>query len=487
MRRFFSFAIVGLYSILFLSPQVVRAQQCPVYTHKTTTVGIRDSLPDGWFVFGLSTANGLFKCNTKSDTPTVIPGTLTDHIVDIDIADDGQWILYLVQGPSSGGRIWKNFLFMIKPDGSGRTQVPLIIDSSSMATFPCYAQFYRHSPLGFEIAYISGYGRVRAISYHFDNLGNVVFGATRTLVDFLSNPADSSSEMYANIDPTLNRQISVCKNEVFMSVFVPTSPGAINPFTCVRTSYITIPNQGLGTAHFKNIYSWLNDDHSTWWGCGLAISIDGSLCLANSNAVGGAAGCVPNAQTNPQMDHKGFYVTRFMYDTMPPIPRDSVILSPAYGISINWCPAQNRIGSWDQLGFGQWSFSNSNEWVIGEQEGTNTPTRGVWVINIPTNTWTLAYTSSGGSIRTPALFLAKVTQVRHGLQPHAKMPMRPSVEKLPCATTFVTLEPMVYRCELYSLAGKLLWKYSRHDAARRMSVRIPGYLRANNTIIAKFL
>jgi hypothetical protein len=46
---------------------------------------------------------------------------------------------------------------------------------------------------------------------------------------------------------------------------------------------------------------------------------------------------------------------------------------------------------------------------------------------------------------------------------------------------------MVYRCELYSLSGKLLWKYSRHDATKRMSVRIPGYLRANNTIIVKFL
>jgi hypothetical protein len=484
------YTLVIFCSLLFVFPQIINAQQCPSYTHKTTLIGARDSLPNGWFLYGLSSTNGLYKCDTRSGTPTMVPNTSNDRVIDIDITDDGQWIVYLVQGPSvTVGRrtyTYKNFVYMIRPDGTGRIEVPVVIDSSGFATYPSNVQFYRHSPYGNELAYISGHGRVRCVSYHLDNQNNAILDSTRTIVYYLSNPADSGYEMYANI--ATDRQFSIFQNQLFIAIYIPPNMQGINPLTIVRTSYVTIPDQGRGISHIEDIYKWLNDDYGTWYGCGLTMSIDGSLCLSNSNAVGGTSGCVPTQTMNPPMDHKGFYVTRFMFDTMPAINRDSVILSPKYGISINWCPTQYRIGTYDELGFTGWSFSNNNDYVIGDQEGNNTPIQGAWVVNVPTNTWTLVYTASNNRVVSPSLYLPGMSSIKREMQSprHASLTSKPGIRKMQDAPN-IMLEPSVYGCEIYSLSGKKVWKYERSGADRRESIAIPGSLRIDNAMIVKWI
>jgi hypothetical protein len=477
MRNYFYCTLVGLYGIFFIAPQIIHAQSCPPFTHKTTITGVRDSLPDGWFVFGLSGQTGLNYCKTRSGTPTIINNTNTDSISDVDISDDGLWILYLNKQSTA---------YLIKPDGTGKT--PLSLGSGII-----YAQFHHHySPA--EIVYIGDQGRVYRVGYHFGVLGNAIFDSTKVIVDFRTDTTKASTDLSAVM--VNYSQFSICKNEFVCTLEIPIPPDTMNPplgnpplGTDDRTSYVTIPNQGAGIARGKNIYKYLTTDSSAWYGCGITVSNDGARVLANSNAFGGTSGCVPNQLLNPPMDHKGFYITCFMYDTMPSVPRDSVVLSANYGISINWCPSQYRIGTYRQLGFSAWSFSNDNDWVVGEQEGTNTPLKGVWIVNIPTNTWTLAYTASS-TVLAPAMFLPETTtSVEQGMRTShvSDVPLRSNVIKVPGVSSRITLEPSVYRCDLYSLSGKHLWTYSRADASERSSVEIPRFLRTNNAVVVDYI
>jgi hypothetical protein len=494
MGGFYNCAIFTLCSIFSIFPLIVNAQQCPSYTHKTTVTSIRDSLPNGWFLFGLSGTNGLYKCDNRTGTPAVIPNTSNDRVLDIDITDDGQWIVYLVKGPSvTVGRrtvVYKNFVYMIKPDGTGRTSIPVVIDSSTSSPYPPYVQFYHHSPYSNELVYISGLGRLRGIIYHLDNQNNVVLDSSRTIISFLADSSNPSGIYYAGLPG--NRQFSIYKNRFYSATYIPEPPDTAFTSTSylaatVRSSYVTIPYQGTGIAHAENIYKWTNDDYGLWYGCGLTMSIDGSMCLANTNAIGGSSGCVPTQTMNPPMDHKGFYVTRFMYDTMPSIERDAVVLDSTYGISINWCPTQYRVGTYDELGFTGWSFSNNNGYVIGEQEGNNTPIQGAWIVNIPTNTWTLVYTASNNRVVSPSLYLPGMTDdVRHGMQPLQPASSKSKMVKIPGTCAGIILEKSVYRCEIYSLTGKQLWKYERTDAGKRIIVDIPHQLRTNNAMVAKY-
>ena len=58
------------------------------------------------------------------------------------------------------------------------------------------------------------------------------------------------------------------------------------------------------------------------------------------------------------MDHKGFYITKFLRKGVdPPIAIDSQIDDPTYGRSINWCPQQYRLGTYNQVNFNEWNFS----------------------------------------------------------------------------------------------------------------------------------
>jgi hypothetical protein len=59
------------------------------------------------------------------------------------------------------------------------------------------------------------------------------------------------------------------------------------------------------------------------------------------------------------------------------------------GISINWCPPEYRSGSSLEVDFWGWYFGNRNDYVVGRLAGTQTPVRGIWLVEWATNTWTL--------------------------------------------------------------------------------------------------
>jgi hypothetical protein len=476
---------ITLLCILTVSSWNAQAQQCPAYAHLSTTIGVRDSLPDGWIVFGQSTPKGLFKCNTRSGAATVIPNTGSDQIVDIDISDDGKWIMYVANGTPH------NKIYVIAPDGSGKTAIPDSIDNTGgwRISFPPNAQFYHWSPYGYEIAYYGGLGRIRSAAFHVDSAGDIRYDTTRDIANFYT--IDSVVNWYMADQLCFYTQFSVSKNRIFNALEIVVPPDTANPPANDRTSFVTIPDQGLGTAGRANVYKWLNDDYKAWFGCGLTMSWDGSLCLANSNAVGDSS-CVPTQKSNPTMDHKGFYVTRFMYDTMAPIARDSVIMSPAYGVSINWCPEKYRLGTYDKLGFTSWSFSNNNKWVVGEQEGSQASAKGVWVVNIPTNTWTQVDTVTGATnVLAPAMYFPGMSSlgVQQGKLNKASNPAAGSSSRLRMtgASTQITMEPKMYKIELYSLSGKLLWQYNRNHAGTRFSLELPRRFENSGALIIRYV
>jgi hypothetical protein len=468
--------------ILTVTPFQISSQNCPTYTHKTTIVGIRDSIPDGWFVFSQASQAGLFKCNTKSGSPAVIPNTTSDQIVDVDISDNGEWIMYVAKNSTN------NKLYLIKPDGTKRTEIPLNIDNHAgwRTPFPPNAQFYHQAPYGNEIVYIAGLGRVRSAVFHVDSLGSAVFDSNRVLANFVTN--DSSQNWFLMAEMVLYSQLSASRNALFCGLALPVPPDTVNASPNARTSFITIPDNGLGTASYYNIYKWLNDDYQAWFGCGLTMSWDASLCLANSNAIGDSS-CVPTQKSDPTLDHKGFYVTRFMYDTMPAIERDQVIMDSAYGLSINWCPEPYRFGTYDEVGFTNWSFSNSNDWVIGDQEGSQSPIKGIWVVHIPTNTWILAYTSTSGSnVSMPVMYLPGLTNAKRdaAIMNSRTVMLSSRFMQLGNKCSRIKLDKQVYGCELYSLSGKLMWRYSRKQADRQIAVDVPRNLRSSSALIIKY-
>ncbi len=112
--------------------------------------------------------------------------------------------------------------------------------------------------------------------------------------------------------------------------------------------------------------------------------------VPDSGATGNV--CVPSKLTSPPTDHKGCMVTRFIRVDEPPISIHDIILDPANGVSINWCPSKYRFGTYDEVDFDNYSFANHPEYVIGALKGTKLQqlgmNPGLWFIHWPTNTWT---------------------------------------------------------------------------------------------------
>jgi hypothetical protein len=155
--------------------------------------------------------------------------------------------------------------------------------------------------------------------------------------------------------------------------------------------FVTIPDNGNGIAGFDDFYQFAAPPPEEYWGCGQTMSHDGRYCASNSALIGSA--CVLNKLHDPDpMDHKGFYVTRFLRSDVAPIAINDQIEDPSYGVSINWCPADYRIGDDVQVDFTNYNFSNSNEYLAGVLKGSVIAqldfSYGIWTVHWPTNTWT---------------------------------------------------------------------------------------------------
>jgi hypothetical protein len=111
--------------------------QCPK-TKENGIIGRPADLPSGVFVYSIDGTNGLLISPVRSHSPKKIPGTENDNIILARFSDDGTWILY---------HSYKtNKLYLIRPDGSGKTLVPVTDCSENSG-------WVRNGPFGDEIFY----------------------------------------------------------------------------------------------------------------------------------------------------------------------------------------------------------------------------------------------------------------------------------------------------------------------------------------------
>jgi hypothetical protein len=357
--------------------------QCPAYMHKDSLLGQPASLPDGFFVYGLNNAQGLYKSPVRTFTPTLIPNTQNDSARCIDISDDGNWIVYRSKPTIAA--------YVIKPDGTKKTAVPMTGVASGM---PKYVGFYRNSPYVAEVFCYIAKGRVDAIKVDFSS-GTPVFGAQRTIMQISGSIAESESDV-------VNMQMAVVGDELMYQ-------GGTGGY---RMAYYTIPNGGKGTAGDANQFYWKNDSPpQNYYGCSVTISHDGSMVAYNPGWEGNGA-CVPNKFSTPApMDHKGFCITPFRRTGISPAMTWNENFD-VYGTSINWAPNEFRFGQYFEVDFFGWYFSNNSDYIIGVLRGDISPVKGLWVIEWKTNRWTLVTPRSQQILALePALYLASTSTV----------------------------------------------------------------------------
>lgn len=431
MKRFFRLAAIAT---AVLTMAFASRAQCPDYTHKDDVLlGQAQQLPEGFFVFTRGeSVSGLHHSAIHPYAPQVIPGTESDYPYSTDVSSDGRWAVYVAMGDtltSKGERtkmpegvylvnLATNEKFAV-PTHTVQAQLELDNPALFITLHPSHVGFYHGSPKGTELFYyFSYYGpywhgdwQIRAIG--LDLSGDTpVFGSTRTIMD---------------IDTTHNLRLwawggalvtDVAHDAVFGSFY---GWGAgFWEYERLRNYFVTIPQDGHGTAAYENIYQFSDPTDENLFGCAQTISHDGSLCLGNAAKYGDPE-CVSNnvLTTGENQHHKGFYITPFFRQGVtPPMKIDDQINTN--GVSINWSPPEYRIGSTREIDFSEWSFGNNGDYVIGALNGTLTPVTGLWVVHWKTNTWTLVTSNKrDGTFRDPCVHMTggNATHERPGRAP----------------------------------------------------------------------
>jgi hypothetical protein len=412
---------------------------CPEYTKNRDTsatfaLGLPAELPAGFVAFCVADSNGVRLTPLQRWEPSVVPGTEYDDARCIDISEDGRWLLYITQMTGA--------LSLVRTDGRGR---------SWFAAYGAHScGFYRRSPVGTEVFFSEGSSRIKAVRVHLAaDTSWFEADSVRTLVDVSWSSVrlmnDWGQHSWVVGDQVFSRQEGMGGPSGYWG----------------RVCFVTIPDSGRGTAGESDIYAWTNNDPDTIWGCGLAMSHDGRHCLANSARVGSA--CVPNRKNDPPMDHKGFYVTRFWRIGDPTIALDEQ--ADIYGTSINWCPPVYRKGSFDELEFTRWSFSNDPHCVVGAMRGSSVRALGfwnsLWVVDWMTNAWTkLSPDSTTTAMEDPAMYITDPIGVAYQPAPAVRATARPAARLCVGART-VDVPLGVRSLRVLSLDGRLLWRNER--------------------------
>lgn len=470
----FSSVLALAYGCLFVSgaADAVRAD-CPSYTHHTAVVGLVDSLPGGWFVFAQSTASGLFKSDLKTYNPVLVPGTGGDSPSFIDISDDGKWIVYLTT--SAGGQV---SIIMITPTGKGRKQFPVSGQSHMGTTYPTMVRFLNASPKGNEIVYTTGWSTINAYSYTAND-SVVTLGSERNVLSFPSE--DGIVETTG---------LGAWKDQLLFE-------SMIDNYGISRPGYITIPDNGNGSATDADLYQWANPSggDTTTFGCGHIMSHDGLYCSSNAGYIGDT--CVPckHATENTYiMDHKGVYITPFLRSGSQGV--EITGLPRSKGVSINWCPSDYWYGLYNEFDFDEENFTNNNKYIALAQIGNGTSAmkalKAVWALYWPTNTWTMLTPagntkgSAGTTYHFPAIHFTTVSEARNGLIERGNSLRMPEVHSSTVTGPSIELENGVCGITLYSLAGKTIWQYHRDRSSGVQRVDLPPSARSAGCLVTRF-
>jgi len=347
------YAIVA--ALLLWAGEPATCATCPSSVKKTAIVGSQVNLPDGFVVYGIRSGNGIYRSSLRQAAPVLIPNTGSDRATYLALSPDGAWLVYAVQ----------TSLYVIGVDGAHRTKAPMAT-VSTQSGFICGV--YRQSPKGTEIFYKETDTRLRAIAMTWSANGPT-FGVDRLIGQFGN---------------TILYSIGVAKNHIFTRLGV-------------RSQFATIPDGGNGTA----------GDNTEWQftgavdqGCEETISFDGRICCHNPGLIS-QTDCIPDELGS--MRHKGFVLLPFKENTDPSLDWTTFVMN--YALSVNWCPVEYRIGSLNDIDFGEWNYTNDTSYIVGSLKGALATIKGAWLVHWPGNTWTML-SGAGANVAFPAAHIA---------------------------------------------------------------------------------
>ncbi|HEX3019814.1 MAG TPA: hypothetical protein VHP36_05915 [Chitinispirillaceae bacterium] len=320
--------------------------ECPVEPKWNATTANIQTLPKGFVIYSHSDESGIFISELNKWDPVKLPGEYSNVSL-VSLSDDGRWILYCTDN-----------LYLMRIDGKFKTKVPTPGGSTS-------AGFLRSSPFSTEIFFDSKESEILYAMQVTLSDSSISLGSTRIIAQL---GQDYKFEDYY--------RLNVCKDQIWGAI-----TSIVNGIPKRRSGFITIPESGMGTATSENVFKFKPDNSEEVFGCNHAMSHDGKYCVAvpgTAGETGSYSHCVPAS-------HKGFYVTGFYRWTDPPVDvREQV---NRYCYSLNWCPSEYHVGEFNEVDFGNYYFTNDNQFLIGGQTGDRSTRKGLWVINWVNNSW----------------------------------------------------------------------------------------------------
>lgn len=390
--------------------------ECPEVVKSEATIKDASECPvDGWVVYGAEDWSGvgpvyirrLRDPHSEADTLPCMPNSWWHKF-----SPDGEWITYTHEIFVENNRKW--YVYIVKRDGS--VHEPLTYQGrDGLDTVEALLPGWWHKSPNedpenkiYEMYFSKTSGWVKACQidlsgekpkllwnetwrYAADNIpGHTMSGATAVAGDI------------------------VLWDEAIRDVKVPWME---KYETAEPTTLYTIPDGGRGVAsaeHLYPVYGVFN--------CGQEISWDGTLLIHNPGKV--VSDCVPNG-------HHGFGILRTKRYTDPISTVGQWWLDEEHGaVSVNWAPEEiDGVKQWTAhsgdgkfSNWGNWAFSNVNEYVIGHNNAGKAPDAAKcgWVIHWPTHTW-YRYTPEGVVSWNAQLFIDEGVDVNRPIrrvQPH---------------------------------------------------------------------
>jgi hypothetical protein len=449
------------WAFLLLSLTAAYSQTCPAYTHRDDVIaGSPGSLPQGWCLYAKSGVNGLFKTSLNSYSESIVTGTESHRPQSIEISPDGEWAVYVdMNTRGTGLGVGTNPIFVVKTSGGTPVNVP-----ADWFMDPWCAT----SSTGFRRGMPGGALHIWYLSFRWANPGQ---WAQESYVGSIPVSFQTGSPVFGtSVKLADTRPYDVWLGSGAFSVYNDQVFGIfIYPNGMHMNGFLALPPSGVATS--ANMYAFSNPPAVDYWGCGQTMSHDGLFCASNSRYVGDSS-CVPNQLSTPPMDHKGFYVTKFLRQGVDPaIAIDDQIQNPTYGRSINWCPTEYRRGTNEEVDFTEWNYTNDNTYIIGCVFGTRVSalslSKGIWMVHTPDNTWTqLTPSGTATEYREPAAYFTGLSAGQRSIE----RDVRPGVQRALVSGGQVTLEPGVVGCAVYNLSGALVTTYVRRNAAGHETV-----------------
>lgn len=475
-------ALAALLSMALSAVYLPSSAQCPPFnTLDQASVGQVSELPDGYCVFTMDGRDGVYKSDIKEWDPVLIPNTGSDEAGYLEISDDGQWLVYSsrIQNMSADGTI-------IRIDGTHKTRYSMTEDdppnTDKVSRTGCVTGWLRSSPTGGqEVFYIPGPFNAWAKKIDLSS-GVPVIGEKRCLFE-IHDMAGVINQWWgataaAAADQLIGRiVVKACKDMAGTTGQSGVLPG-----------YITIPESGQGTAGWEDRYQYARDCDSMGQ-CGATMSHDGQYCAFNISY--DDVMCAPTRTWDPDMDHKGFIVTRFLRSSDQAVKASQIVVDGQIAHSLVWCPPEYRRGDTWAVNWDDWYFSNDNRYIIGGVTGNKLTQYGLrpglWVVDWRTAGW-FEVTPAGntGQLFDPALHLYSAAPV----EPLGRSPARSTAAAVthrivPIPSTGVIGVPVgTSYIAVHALNGALVWEKRYGRTSDATAVTLPSSLAGIAVLVA---